>query len=107
MGSLAIQPNSRRAYLLAAVLLLLALAAQWALRPLVGIQVPFLFFLPAIGVASMLGGWRPALLVLVGGFVNSLFWLDVGRGAGLDSVAGQVTLAGYVVAGGVLLAMGG
>ena len=56
MGSLAIQPNSRRAYALALLLLLLAVGAQWAMRPSVGTQVPFLFLLPAIGVAAIWAG---------------------------------------------------
>ena len=53
MGTLAIQPNSRRGYALALALLVLSLAVHWSLRPLLGAQVPFLFLFPAIGIASM------------------------------------------------------
>jgi len=106
MGSLAIQPNSRHAYALALLLLTLAVGAQWAMRPVVGMQVPFLFFLPAVGAAAMWGGWRPALLVLAGGFLNTFFWFGVARGARLDPAA-HMALAGYLVAAGLLLAMGG
>lgn len=60
MGSLAIQPNSRRGHALALALLAAALVLQWSLRPLLGTQVPFLFLLPAIAIAAMWGGWRPA-----------------------------------------------
>ena len=52
MGSLAIQPNSRRAYGLSIVLLLLALGAQWSLRPVLGTAGPFLFILPAMLAAG-------------------------------------------------------
>ena len=107
MGSLAIQPNSKRAYLLALALLAAAIALQWSLRPLVGHRIPFLFFFPAVGIAAMWGGWKPALIVLLGGLVNSLFWLEPVGPLSPDEVAGRVALAGYMVAGGLLVAMGG
>ena len=107
MGSLAIQPNSRRAYAMAIALLALALAAQWSLRPVVGTQVPFLFLLPAVGIAAMWHGWRPALLVLVGGLVNTFFWMQAPGGNALATTAGQVATAGYLVAGSLLLIVGG
>jgi signal transduction histidine kinase/ActR/RegA family two-component response regulator len=107
MGTLAIQPNSRRAYALAAGLLLFGVLLQWTMRPLLGTGVPFLFLLPAIGVAAMYGGWQPALLVLAGGAVNAALWLDAGSALGVDRPGGQAALLGYLLAGGVLLAMGG
>ena len=106
MGTLAIRPNSRRAYALAPALLALALAAQWSLRPLLDTKAPFLFFLPAIGITAMWGGWRPALLVLAGGLVHTPFWWRTGSLAPPE-LAGQIVLAGYIVGGALLTAMGG
>ena len=107
MGSLAIQPNSRRAYALAVALLFAALLAQWSLRPVVGPAVPFLFLFPAIGIASMYGGWRPGLLVVAGGLLNAFYWLEPAGRLQIDSSAGQIALAGYLVSGGLLVGMGG
>jgi len=107
MGSLAIQPNSKRAFALAVLLLAAALLLQWALRPLVGSRVPFLFFFPAIGIAAMWGGWRPAAIVLAGGLVSALFWLEPEGHLAIDDFAGRIALAGYLFAGGLLVAMGG
>lgn len=107
MGTLAIRPNSRRAYALALALLVAALAAQWALRPLVGGQVPFLFFLPAIGIAAMWAGSGPALVTLAGGVANAFFWMGTGGGLSLSQAGGQVALGGYVIAGALLAALGG
>jgi PAS domain S-box-containing protein len=110
MGSLAIQPNSKRAYALALALFLAALALQWMLRPVVGSRVPFIFFFPAIGIAAMWGGWKPAVLVLAGGFINALFWLEPAGQLTPDSPEGYATLTVYllyVLAGAFLLALGG
>jgi signal transduction histidine kinase/CheY-like chemotaxis protein len=106
MGSLAIQPNSKRAFALAVALLVAALLLQWTLRPVFGNRLPFLFFFPAIGIAAMWGGWRPAAVVLVGGLVNATFWMEASGAFGIDRFAGRAALAGYLLAGGVLVAMG-
>ena len=107
MGSLAIQPNSGRAYLLAAVLLAAAVAAQWALRPLLGSAFPFLFFLPAVGVAAMFGGWQPAALVMAGGAAHTAYWMAPSGAFTIRGSAGQIALLGYLAGAGLLVALGG
>jgi signal transduction histidine kinase/CheY-like chemotaxis protein len=107
MGSLAIQPNSKRAFALAVALLAAALLLQWSLRPVLGHRLPFLFMFPAIGIAAMWGGWRPACLVLIGGLFSGLAWMEPTGGLSMDGVAGRVAVAGYLVAGGLLMALGG
>ena len=87
-------------------MLLLAVLLQWALRPLLGTRTPFPFFLAAVGIAAMWLGWRPALIVLVGGLVNSMFWLEP-SGFGVRDVGDRVSIALYLVAATVLLAVGG
>jgi signal transduction histidine kinase/CheY-like chemotaxis protein len=107
MGTLAIQPNSRRGYALALALLVLSLAVHWSLRPLLGAQVPFLFLFPAIGIASMWGGWRPGLLVFAAGLVHGIIWLHgTGPWMSFDAME-RVAIGGYLLAGAVLTAMGG
>ncbi|NPC54094.1 hybrid sensor histidine kinase/response regulator [Caenimonas soli] len=87
------------------MLLLLAVFLQWSLRPLLGTRTPFPFFLAAIGIAAMWLGWRPALIVLVGGLINSMFWLDP-AGFGVANVGDRVSIALYVAAAVVLLVVG-
>lgn len=107
MGSLAIQPNSKRAYALALALLAAALALQWMMRPFVGSRIPFAFFFPAIGIAAMWGGWKPAIIVLAGGLVSAVFWLEPASSLAPTNAVELITLAVYLVAGAVLLALGG
>jgi signal transduction histidine kinase len=107
MGSLAVQPNSARAYVLAAALLLLAVAAQWSLRPAVGNGVPFLFFFPAVGIAAMFGGWKPSLVVLAGGALSALYWLEPSGSLRVEDPASRLAIAGYLLGAGLLVWMGG
>jgi signal transduction histidine kinase/ActR/RegA family two-component response regulator len=51
-------------------------------------------------------GWKPAIIVLVGGFANALFWLEPHLAPIGESIGNQVSLAAYLVAGGILLALG-
>jgi signal transduction histidine kinase len=106
MQTTAFRPSPRKALALAVGLLLLALAVQWLLRPLVGASIPYLFILPAIGIAAMWLGWKPAIIVLLGGFANALFWLEPHLAPIGESIGNQVSLAAYLVAGGILLALG-
>ena len=63
-----------RAFGLGLAFTVAAVVLQWSLRPVMGAKVPFLFFLPAIGVAAMWWGWRAAIPVMLGGFFNALYW---------------------------------
>jgi signal transduction histidine kinase/CheY-like chemotaxis protein len=99
-------PAPRRAFLLSIGLLLLAMLLQWALRPLFGTATPFLFFYPAVGVAAMRLGWKPGLLVLLGGLASALLWLAPTGSLRVHTVADQVAVAIYLAGGSLLLAMG-
>jgi len=53
----------------------LACALQWSVRSWTDARVPFIFFLPAIFVASALAGRGAALFVGAVGLVNGLYWM--------------------------------
>jgi signal transduction histidine kinase/ActR/RegA family two-component response regulator len=98
-------PSPRQAVALAVALLVLAVLLQWSLRPFLGTRTPFPFFLAAIGIAALWLGWRPALIVLVGGLVNAMIWLDP-QGLSVEGLGDRVSIALYLVAAAVLLAVG-
>jgi len=101
-----LRPAPVRAVALGVGLLLIAALVQWSLYPFLGSRIPFVFFLPAVGIAAMWLGWVPSLIVLLGGLVNSAIWLAPPGAIGIDSFGDHVALAGYLVAGTLLLAMG-
>jgi PAS domain S-box-containing protein len=95
-----------RAFVLSIGLLLLAAFLQWMLRPVFGMATPFLFFYPAVGVAAMRLGWKPGLVVLLGGLVSALIWLPPTGSVWIVGNADRVAIAIYLAGGGLLLAMG-
>ncbi len=102
------RPSRRRAVAIAVGLLLLAVSLQWAMWPLLASRTfPFFsFFLAAVGIVATWFGWRPALIVLVVGFINAMLWLQ-SRGFGMEDTDDGVSIALYVAAAVVLLAVGG
>jgi signal transduction histidine kinase/CheY-like chemotaxis protein len=50
---------------------LIAAALQWAVQPLVGSHVPFIFYLPALAFTAASFGRIPALIVLLMGALNA------------------------------------
>jgi PAS domain S-box-containing protein len=101
-----LRPAHVRAIAKGGGLLLIAALIQWSLYPFVGARAPFIFFLPAVGIAAMWLGWLPALIVLLGGYINSAIWLAPEGSMGVQSLGDRVALGGYLVAGAILLAMG-
>jgi signal transduction histidine kinase/ActR/RegA family two-component response regulator len=99
-------PAPRQAFLLSLGLLLLAAALQWTLRPIFGTQSPFIFFYPAVGVAAMRLGWKPGIVVLLGGLASALWWLPPAGTFWVAGAANRLTIALYLAGGGLLLAMG-
>src|SRR4030095_4792906 len=102
------RPSRRRAVTITVGLLVLAISLQWALWPLLGSRTfPFFsFFLAAVGIAATWFGWRPAFIVMVAGFINAMLWLE-SRGFGMADTDDRVSIALYVAAAAVLLAVGG
>jgi len=95
-----------RAFVFSIGLVLLAALLQWLLRPVFGTATPFLFFYPAVGVAAMRLGWKPGLVVLLGGLASALLWLPPAGSVWVVGTADRVAIAVYLAGGGLLLAMG-
>src|SRR4051794_25214268 len=95
-----------RAYGIGVLFALGAAALQWAILPLVGSRVPFLFYLPSLGIAAATLGPGPALIVLLGGLVNGVLWLPPVATASVSSPADRVALLMYLAVGVVMLAWG-
>jgi signal transduction histidine kinase len=106
MHSPASLPAPRRAFVLSIGLLLLAVLLQWALRPVFGTLAPFVFFYAAVGVAAMRLGWKPALVVLLGGLASALFWLPPAGTFWVVGTANRLAIALYLAGGGLLIAIG-
>jgi signal transduction histidine kinase/ActR/RegA family two-component response regulator len=81
-----------------------AAAAQWSTRPWLGTNAPFLFFLPAIAVASARAGRGAGLFVTAAGFVSCLLWLPSPEHWAAIDLTDAVSLLIYSIVG-VLLAM--
>lgn len=92
--------------LIAVAVAAIAVAAQWAIVPLAGNRLPFVFFVVAVGYVAAFLGWWPALVVLVLGTANAALQL---QGIGMPDGARAsdlVTLAVFFVAS-MTLAAGG
>src|SRR5690348_5707137 len=67
-----IEKTAPRRFTFAVILGVLAGALQWLILPVTQGRVPFIFFVPAIVLASTLAGRWPGALVAVMGLTNSL-----------------------------------
>jgi signal transduction histidine kinase len=83
-----------------------AVLLQHLMRPLVGDKVPFVFFLPAVGVAAMWWGWRAAIVVVLAGALNAAYWFAPVGQFRVDESAARYALLGFLFSGTVLLALG-
>src|SRR5437868_2768089 len=95
-----------RAYGLGVVYALAAAALQWAILPVVGSRVPFLFYLPCLAIAAATLGPGPALVVLAGGLLNGVLWLPPTGTFAVATTADRATLLLYVAVGMVMLLWG-
>jgi PAS domain S-box-containing protein len=69
------------AYLLSLAAIVVAVAVRWALDPLMGDALPLVTLFGAVAAASWIGGWRPALLVTIIGYLAAEFLFIAPRGA--------------------------
>ena len=63
------------AYGVALLAIALALALRWALASILAGEASYLFFLPAVLIASALGGWGPGLFATVIGLLLGLLFI--------------------------------
>src|SRR5687768_16736799 len=66
-----IEKTAPRRFAFGAVLAAMATALQWAIFPITQSRVTFIFFIPAIVLATTIAGRWPGVLVAVVGIVNS------------------------------------
>lgn len=85
----------------------LATILQWAMQPIVGARIPFMFFLPTILLVATSNGRGPALLVLTAGLVNSVLLFSIAHPHISDiSSPDAFSMLAYLVVGTVLAQYG-
>src|SRR5262245_61401612 len=85
-----------RSYALSIAALAAAVALRFALDPVLGDALPFVTLFGAVAVAAWAGGYRPAVLVAVLGYLAVLYFFIAPRGLfELDSEANVVGLLAY------------
>jgi PAS domain S-box-containing protein len=91
----------------AAVLTALAVLLRWLLGPWLGEHLPLATLYGAVAVAVWLGGYRPALLAVVFGYL-ACGWLFIEpRGAfGLGNARNLIGLVAYLVSCGIIIGFG-
>ncbi len=99
-------PHAWRPLLIALAIGGAAFALQWSLRPWLGHRVPFVCFLPALVLASVLGGRIAGLLVLALGTLSAALWLPPELEIGVAALADQVSIGLFVAFGGLLCVFG-
>ena len=98
--------TAAKQYAIAVGIALLSLGLQWAVIPLVGLRIPYMFFLIAIGAAAFYCGLGPALLVLLIGAINASGLFGRWGGLTIDNPADLVALGIYLLAGLAAIAIG-
>ena len=96
-----------KAHLLAISVLALALVLRWALDPVLGDAMPFVTVFGAIALAVWVGGWRPAVVVVVLGYVACSFLFIEPRGViTMDTARLAAGLVAFLFTGGLIIAIG-
>ena len=98
-------PPSPSRYGIAVASVLLAVAARWALHPLLGQRQPFVTFYIALIVSAWFGGLGPSLVALALGALSALAFFTPWSGSpSANTAADLLGTALYVVVGSVLVA---
>ena len=100
-------PSSPSRYGIAVACVLLAVAARWALHPLLGERQPFVTFYIALIVSAWFGGLGPSLAALALGALSALALFMPWPGSpSANTAADLLGTVLYVVVGSVLVAYG-
>jgi PAS domain S-box-containing protein len=84
-------------WLIAAALVVAALAARWALAPLLNDQTPYVFFAVAALLAAWYGGLFPGIAAaVVGGILAKLFFVEPRNTWAFTSAAQVISLTSYL-----------
>jgi PAS domain S-box-containing protein len=96
-----------KAYGLAITALAAAVALRWLLDPILGDALPFVTLFGAVAAAVWVGGYRPAIVVAVLGYVAVHFLFIPPRGhLDLQGSANQVGLVAYLFTCSLIIAFG-
>lgn len=96
-------------YGVAVLALTAAVLLRWLLNPILGPRLPFATIFAAIALAVWYGGWRPALLITVLGYLVIYQWFiltEPGSSLSWHSLGGLVGLLLYLLSAGVMLVLG-
>ncbi len=94
-----------QSWLLALVVFLAAFAVRWALRGLLT-GLPFLTLFPAVMIAAVFAGWRPAIGVLVVSALTAWYlWLPPLNSFAVTGPETPIALLLFVVVGGLNIAV--
>ena len=95
------------AYALAIAGLPAALLARWLLDPLMGDRLPLVTLFGAVAAAVWVGGYRPAIVVVILGYLACAYLFIPPRGQlGLDIVANAVGLVAYLFTCSLIIGFG-
>src|SRR5437773_7235043 len=87
-----------RTYAIALAALMVALIARWLVDPILGDHLPLVTLYGAVAVAVWAGGYRPALLTVVLGYLAcDYLFMGPRYELGLDSLQDFVGLVAYLV----------
>ena len=99
--------NSIKVYSVGIVALAVAVLLRWLLDPLMGDSLPLVTLFGAVASAVWLGGYRPAILVAILGYLDCHYLFIQPRGQiSLDEVATVVGLAAYLFTCTVIIVFG-
>jgi PAS domain S-box-containing protein len=88
----------------AVALTVLAVLVRWLIAPLLGAYLPFPTLYAAVALTAWLGGYRPALVAAVLGYVACLWLLVKSGGAfGFDDPRNFIVLCRYVLSCGIII----
>ena len=99
--------SSNQANLVAIAATAAAVGLRWLLDPMLGDTLPLVTLFGAVACAVWVGGWRPALLSAVLGYVAVAYLFVEPRGAlGLEVTTNLIGLVAYIFSCGLIIAIG-
>jgi K+-sensing histidine kinase KdpD len=92
---------------LAIAALVAAVLIRWALDPLMGDALPLVTLFGAVAAAVSVGGYRPATLVSILGYIACAYFFIQPRGRlGLDNLGNIIGLVAYVFTCAIIIGFG-
>ncbi len=96
-----------RIYAIAIAATAAALGLRWLLDPYLGNALPLVTLFGSVAISVWIGGWQPALLTTIAGYVSVAYLFIEPRGSlGLDVPENVVGLAAYLCTCGLIIAIG-